>query len=87
VISASPIRKQIMNLFCAIVRNVTALPGFESLRRFKTLPRAAKYAGRFCECEVVFVAARGESFSLREMGHDVSLSAFAAPTALQTSAV
>ncbi len=87
MISASPIRKQIMNLFCAIVRNVTALPGFESMRRFKTLPLASKHDDRFCECEVVLAGAFGESFSLREIGHAVSLRAFAAPTALQTSAV
>ena len=34
-----------MNLFCAFVRNVTALPAFESVHRFKTLPLAAKCAG------------------------------------------
>jgi hypothetical protein len=76
-----------MNLFCGIVRNVTTVLGFESLRRFKTLPLAAKCAGGFRACEVVFGDARGESFSLREIDHDVSLRAFAAPTALQTSAV
>jgi hypothetical protein len=62
-----------MNLFCAIVRNVTALPGFESVRRFKTLPFAAKRAGRFRGCEVVFADPFGESFSLREIGHAVPL--------------
>ncbi len=87
VISATLNRKQIMNLFYAIVRNVTALPGFESVRRFKTLPLAAKHSGLICACEVVFGGPFDESFSLREIGHAVSLRAFAAPTALQTSAV
>jgi len=76
-----------MNLFWAAVRNVTAVLCFESLRRFKTLPLTAKDAGGYCGREVVFAGARAESFSLREAGHDVSLRAFAAPTALQTSAV
>jgi hypothetical protein len=80
-------RKRIMNLFWAIVRNVTAVLDFESVRRFKTLPLAAKHGVRFCECEVVVGGARDESFSLREIGHAVSLRAFAASTALQTSAV
>ena len=76
-----------MNLFCAFVRNVTALPGLESVHRFKTLSLAAKFAGCLRGCEVDFVDAFAESFSLRETGHAVSLRAFAAPTALQTSAV
>jgi len=36
--------------------------------------------------KVVFVSSRCESFSLREIRLDVSLRAFAAPTALETSA-
>jgi hypothetical protein len=76
-----------MNLFWAIVRNVTAALGFESARRFKTLPFAAKSASCFRGCEVIFADAFGESFSLRETRLAVSLRAFAAPTALQTSAV
>ena len=39
------------------------------------------------ECEDDFAGTRGESFPLRETRHDVSLIAFAAPTALETSAV
>jgi hypothetical protein len=76
-----------MNLFWAIVKNVTAVSRFESVRSFKTLPQSAKCAAWFCEHKAVFVGTPGESFSLRETGHDVSLRAFAAPTALQTSAV
>jgi len=51
------------------------------------LPLSAKRAAWFCGREAVFAGTPGESFSLRETGHDVSLRAFAAPTALQTSAV
>jgi hypothetical protein len=35
---------------------------------------------------VVYTGTRGESFSLRETRHDVSLGAFAASSALETSA-
>jgi hypothetical protein len=76
-----------MKFFWVFVRNVTPPIGFESVRRFKTLARAAKIAGGQCACEAVFEGACGESFSLRETRHDVSLRAFAAPTVLQTSAV
>jgi len=76
-----------MNLFWAIVRNVTAVSRFESVRSFKTLPLSAKRAAWFCGRQAAFAGSLGESFSLRETGHDVSLRAFAAPTALQTSAV
>jgi hypothetical protein len=37
--------------------------------------------------ELVFASANVESFSLREIRHAVSLRAFAAPAALETSAV
>jgi hypothetical protein len=76
-----------MNLFWAIVRNMTTAWHFESVHRFKTLPLCAKNRCLIWRTEVVFTGSRAESFSLREMGHDVSLRAFAAPTALQTSAV
>jgi hypothetical protein len=76
-----------MNLFWAIARNVTALWRFDSLRRFKTLPRRAKLNARFDDRQVDFAGTCAESFPLRETAHDVSLTAFAAPTALETSAV
>ena len=66
---------------------MTALRRFESPHRFKTLSIRADAAARFCECEVDFAGSSVESFSLRETRHDVSLIAFAAPTAFQTSAV
>jgi hypothetical protein len=76
-----------MNLFWAIMRNMTALRRFESLRRFNPLPRPTKSAARFSEREVVFRGSPAESFPLRETRLDVSLRTFAAPTALETSAV
>jgi hypothetical protein len=76
-----------MNLFWAIARNVTAARHFESVHRFKTLPLCAKSRCLIWRTEVVFTGTRVESFSLRETGHDVSLRTFAAPTALETSAV
>jgi hypothetical protein len=76
-----------MNLFWAIARIVTVARRFDSLHRFKTLPFRTNLAARFCEREVDFAGTRVESFPLREMRHAVSLSSFAAPTALQTSAV
>jgi hypothetical protein len=76
-----------MNLFWAIVRNMTALRRFDSVRRFKTLPLGAKAVAGFGRREVDFAGTGVESFPLREMRHDVSLRAFAAPTALETSAV
>jgi hypothetical protein len=48
---------------------------------------AAKSRARICQGEVDFAGTRFESFPLRELRHDVSLRTFAAPTALQTSAV
>ena len=74
-----------MNLFWATVGNLSGVRHFESVRRFRTLPLNAKAAAGFCECEVDFPGTRVESFSLREIRHDVSLRAFAAPTVLQTS--
>jgi hypothetical protein len=76
-----------MNLFWAIMRNMTALRRFESPRRFNPLPHPTKTAARFCEREVAFVGSQLESFPLRETKLDVSLRTFAAPTALETSAV
>jgi hypothetical protein len=76
-----------MNLFWAIVRNMTMVRRFESAHRFKTLPLGAKNLCLTWRTEVVFAGTRVESFSLRETRHDVSLRAFAAPTALETSAV
>jgi hypothetical protein len=76
-----------MNLFWAIVRNMTVARHFESAHRFKTLPLCAKNLCLIWRTEVVFAGTRVESFSLRETRHDVSLRAFAAPTALETSAV
>jgi hypothetical protein len=76
-----------MNLFWAITRNVTALRRFESAHRFKTLPPGIGTTACFCEPEVDFAGTPQRIFPLREMGHAVSLIAFAAPTALQTSAV
>src|SRR6266404_6919645 len=76
-----------MNLFWAAVRNVTAARHFESLYSFKNLPPCATAAACFCQREVDFSGTHVESFPLREIRHDVSLRAFAAPTALQTSAV
>jgi hypothetical protein len=76
-----------MNLFWATAGNMTAVRRFESLRRFKTLSRSAKSAARFDERFVDFGGTRAESFSLREIRHDVHLRTFATPTALETSAV
>jgi hypothetical protein len=75
-----------MNLFWAIGKNVTAPRRFESAHRFKTLRLRRKVASRFGERQFVFAGGCAESFSLREIRHDVSLRAFAAPTALETSA-
>jgi hypothetical protein len=76
-----------MNLFWAAVQNVTPARHFESLHSFKNLPPCAKAAARFYQRKVDFSGTHAESFPLREIRHDVSLTAFAAPTALQTSAV
>jgi hypothetical protein len=76
-----------MNLFWAVAGNMTAPARFESAHRFKTLPRSARPAARFVERQANFVGAEAESFPLREIGHDVSLTLFATPAALQTSAV
>jgi hypothetical protein len=65
--------KQIMNLFWAILRNATAALHFESVRSFKTLPLSARRTARFRGREAVFAGTPGESFSLREIGDDVSL--------------
>jgi len=59
---------------------------FESAHRFKTLRLCKKIAGGRGKHQVVFAGRCDESFSLREIRHDVSLRAFAAPTALETSA-
>ena len=61
---------------------MTALRRFESIRRFRTLPLCAKAVADFDEAGVDFPGMHAESFSLREIRHDVSLRAFAAPTAL-----
>jgi hypothetical protein len=76
-----------MNLFWATMRNMTTLRRFESLRRFNPLPRSKKLDAWFCEREVVFRGSHIESFPLREIRLAVSLRTFAAPTALETSAV
>jgi hypothetical protein len=76
-----------MNLFWAIVGIVTADRHLESPHRFKTLPPRATGVARFGEREVDFAGTGDESFPLREIRHAVSVRAFAAPTALQTSAV
>jgi len=76
-----------MNLFRATVRNVTLLARLESVHRFKTLLLSMKCLHRFRTREVVGPAARQESFSLRELRHDVFLVPFATLTALETSAV
>ena len=75
-----------MNLFWARARNVTLPERLESSHRFKTLQLGTKRAGRVSALQVVFVGMRDESFSLREIRHDVSVRTFAAPTALETSA-
>jgi len=75
-----------MNLFWARAENVTPALRFESSHRFKIL-RLRKMATAWVgDRQVVFGGSRDESFSLRETRHDVSLSTFAAPTALETSA-
>ena len=75
-----------MNLFWAIVRNVTAVRHFESAHRFKTLRLCTRDVARLGGTQLACGASRAESFSLRDAGHDVSLRTFAAPTALETSA-
>jgi hypothetical protein len=62
-----------MNLFWAVVRNVTALRRFESLRRFNPLPYSTKAATWFRERKDVFPDPNVESFPLREIRLDVSL--------------
>jgi hypothetical protein len=75
-----------MNLFWARAENVTPALRFESSHRFKIL-RLRKMATAWVgDRQVVFGGSRDESISLRETRHDVSLSTFAAPTALETSA-
>jgi hypothetical protein len=76
-----------MNLFWVIAGNVRALRRFESLRKFKALPRRAKSTVRFHDRQVDFAGTCAESFPLRETGQDVSLTTFAASTVLETSAV
>jgi hypothetical protein len=76
-----------MNLFLATIENMTEVQRIESAHRFKTLPMTAKATACFCKCEVDFPGPRVESFRLREASHDVSVRMFAAPTALETSAV
>ena len=72
-----------MNLFLAVVENVTALRRFESMHRFKTLPCSRKSAAGFGERGVDFPVSRAESFSLREIRHAVHVRTFAAPAALR----
>jgi hypothetical protein len=76
-----------VTLFFAADENVTPVRRIESSIRFKTLLLQTNRAARFCEAEVGLVGACAESFSLRETGHAVSLTEFATPSALQTSAV
>jgi hypothetical protein len=76
-----------MNLFPSVVRNVTVLARLESIHRFKTLLLEVKWVRCFRVREVVSTGAQVESFSLREIRHAVSLTVFAASTALETSAV
>jgi hypothetical protein len=57
-----------MNLFWAIVRNVTAALRFESVRRFKTLPLLAKRAAWFCGREAVFAGPHGNHFRCGKQG-------------------
>jgi hypothetical protein len=76
-----------MNLFWAIAGIVTAVRHFESTHRFKTLPPRAESPPDFREREVDLAGARMESFTLREIRHDVSLRSFATPMSLETSAV
>jgi hypothetical protein len=75
-----------MNLFWAVVRNMTVTACFESMRRFKTLQLCPKIVRHWAKRQVVFAGNRAESFSLREMRLAVSLRSFAAPTVLETSA-
>jgi hypothetical protein len=76
-----------MNLFWAVTRNVTTVQRFESSYRFKTLSLCSQAANRFRKREVDFAGGWAESFPLREIRHDVFLRTFAAPMALQISAV
>jgi len=57
-----------MNLFWAIVRNVTAVLHFESVRSFKTLPLSAKRAAWFCGREAVFGGTPGNHFRCGKQG-------------------
>jgi hypothetical protein len=66
---------------------MTARRRLESSHRFKTLEHRPKNPAGFCKREVVWAGIGAESFPLREMDHDVSLTAFATPPALETSAV
>ena len=75
-----------MNLFWARAENVTLPLRFESPHRFKILRLCKTATAWVSERQVVFGGSRDESFSLRETSHDVSISTFAAPTALETSA-
>jgi len=84
--SASPKRKQFMNLFWAFARNMTGPRRFESVHRFKTLRLCQKIGADLLSAKLFFAALGYESFSLRETRLDVSLRTFAAPTALETSA-
>jgi len=76
-----------VTLFFAVDENVTAVRRFESPIRFKTLLLRMTAVAWFCEAEVGFAGASAESFPLREIDHAVSLTTFATPPALQTSAV
>jgi len=60
---------------------MTAARWFDSPHRFKTLALRAKTAACFCKCEVNSTATTPESFSLREIGHDLYLTALATPPA------
>jgi hypothetical protein len=76
-----------VTFFFAVDENVTLVRRIESSIRFKTLLLQTNPVAWFCEAEVGFAVAPAESFPLRETGHAVSLTTFATPTALETSAV
>jgi hypothetical protein len=76
-----------VTLFFAVDENVTPVCRIESSIRFKTLLLQTNPDAWSGEAEVGFAGATAESFPLRETGHAVSLTTFATPTALETSAV
>jgi hypothetical protein len=75
-----------MNLFCSH-RKCNSAPAFRFSAQIQNLAAAPGLIARFCEGQVDFAGTRDESFSLREIRHDVSLRAFAAPKILEISAI